>query len=84
MEHNRTERIIQWNTQGISTARPDILKLIESYQPIIMAFQETHLANDCNIKLKPYNCISKQETFNRRQHGGIVIYIHDSCLYRRK
>ena len=58
------------------------MKLIESYQPIIMAFQETHLANDCNIKLKPYNCISKQGTFNRSHHGGVVMYIHDSCPYQ--
>ena len=58
------------------------MKLIDSYQPIIMAFQETHLANDCNIKLKPYNCISKQGTFNRRQHGGVVMYIYDSCPYQ--
>ena len=39
--------------------------------------------NDCNIKLKSYNCTSKQGIFNRRQHGGAVIYIHDSCPYQK-
>ena len=47
-----------------------------------MTFQETHLANDCNIVLKPYNCISKQGAFNRRQHGGVAIYLHDSCPFQ--
>ena len=46
-----------------------------------MGFQETYLANDCHTTLKPYNCISKQGIHNRRYHGGIALFVHESCPY---
>ena len=70
INHSSTESVVQWNTQGISTAQQDILKL-----------KETYLANDCHITLKPYNWISKQETYNRRYYGGILLFVHKSCPY---
>ena len=81
MNHSSTESVVQWNTQGISTAKQDILKLIEIYQHIIMGFQKTYLANDCHITLKPYNCISKQRTDNKRYHGGVAVFMDESCSY---
>ena len=44
-------------------------------------FQETYLANNCHITLKLYNCISKQGTYNRRYHGGVALFVHESCPY---
>ena len=67
-------RVLHWNTQGISTAKQD--------EPTMLAFQETFLANDCQIKLKGYHGVTKQGTFNRRYHGGVVIYIHESCPFQ--
>ena len=79
MNHSSTESVVQWTSQGISTAKQDILKFIEIYQSIIMGFQETYLANDCHITLKPYNCISKQGTYNRRYHEEAALFVHESC-----
>ena len=78
MEQN-VSKILQWNTQGITTAKQDILKLIQLFEPIVLSFQETFLANDYQIKLKRYNAIVKQGTFNRRYHGGVALYVHEEC-----
>ena len=71
-------KILQWNVQGITTSKEDILSIVEEYQPLIMAFQETFLANEFSINIKGYNNICKQGNFNRRFHGGVAIYVHDS------
>ena len=65
---NNSCRVLQWNTQGVSTAKQDIQKLIKIFELTILAFQETFLANDCQIELKGYNGVAKQGTFNRRYH----------------
>ena len=75
-------RVLQWNTQGISTAKEDILKLIETFTPTVLSFQEIFLANDFHFKLKGYHALAKQGTFNRRYHGGVIVYIPESCPYQ--
>ena len=72
---NSSCRVLQWNKQGISTAKQDIQKLIEIFEPTVLALQETILANDCQIKLRGYHGVAKQGTYNRRYHGGVV-HIH--------
>ena len=74
---NNSYRILQWNTQGI-TAKQDILILKEMFESSIVVFQETFLANEYQIKLRNYQGIAKQGTFNRRHHGGVITYIHES------
>ena len=73
--YNQSEyeiRILQWNAQGISTSMEDLLKLISEYKPHVIAIQETFLAGDVKVKLGGFNCYSKQGSFNRRYHGGII------------
>ena len=41
--------------------------------------KKTFLANDYQIKLKGYNAIIKQGTFNRLYHGGVALYVHEEC-----
>ena len=72
-------RILQWNDQGISTSKKDLLKLISEYEPRVIAIQEMFLAGDVKVKLGGFNCYSKQGSFNHRYHGGIAtIYLHNS------
>ena len=71
-------RILQWNAQGISTSKEDLLKLISEYEPRVVAIQEKFLAGDVKVKLEGFNCYSKQGSFIRRYHGGIATYLHNS------
>ena len=73
-----TIRILQWNAQGISTSKDYLLKLISEYEPCVIANQEMFLAGDVTVKLRGYNCYSKQASFNHRYHGGIATYLHNS------
>ena len=59
-------RSLQWNAQGISTSKEDLLILISEYEPHAIAIQETFLAGDVKVKLGGFNCYSKQGSFNRR------------------
>jgi len=77
------ERLIQWNCQGISTSKEDLLKLIDQYKPLVIAIQETFLGNDFMITLPGYNAIVKQGHYNNRFHGGVVLFIHNDCPYTR-
>ena len=75
--------ILEWNTRGVTTAKQDIFKLIDSFHPTVLGFQETMLANKCKIKLKGYQRIVKQDRFNQMQHGGVALYIHESCPHKK-
>lgn len=71
--------IIQWNARGISSAKQELIKLIDSYQPLVITIQETFLGNDFSIKLPGYSNFCRQGHYNQRFHGGVAIYIHNSC-----
>jgi len=77
----RSERLIQWNCQGISTSKEDLIKLIDQYKPLVIAIQETFLGNNFMINLPGYNAIVKQGHYNNRFHGGVVLFIHNECPY---
>ena len=76
------ERVIQWNLQGMGSAKEDLVKLINVYKPAAIAVQETHYGADFMSKIKGYAGICKQGHFNQRFHGGVALYIHNSCHYR--
>ena len=77
------ETTIQWNTQGISTSKLDLLKIIDNTKPIETAVQETFLANDVMIKLSNYNVITKLGHFNRRYQGGVALFIYSVCPFNQ-
>ena len=77
-----TESIIQWNIQGISSHKDDLLHLISIYRPMVIAIQETFLGNDFMVRVNNYNGLCKQGHYNRRYHGGVAIYIHDTCPFQ--
>ena len=45
-------KILQWNAQGISIWKEDLLKQISQHKPGIIAVQETFLAGDVEVKLE--------------------------------
>ena len=51
--------ILQWNAQGISTSKEDLLKIISEQQPNV-AIQETFLGGDVAVKISGYNSYGKQ------------------------
>jgi len=73
--------VLQWNVQGITTSKEDILKLIDEHKPLVISVQETFLANECSVKLSNYSHMSKQGHYNHRFHGGVALYVHESCPY---
>ena len=52
--------ILQWNAQGISTSKEDLLKIISEQQPNVVAIKETFLGDDVAVKISGYNNFSKQ------------------------
>ena len=77
------DNILQWNVRGASSAKEDLLKLIETYQFTVIAIQETLLGGDFKIKLPGYNGICKQGHYNHRFHGGVALYVHSSLPYEQ-
>ena len=74
---------MQWNVQGLRTSKEDILYLIDTYNPLILALQETQCNDNYMISFSGYHCISKQGHWNRRQHGGVALYIDNSCPFEQ-
>ena len=72
------ESILQWNIRGMTSAKEDILKIINDFKPSILSLQETFYGNDFMIKLHNYNGLCKQGHFNHRFQGGVALYIHSS------
>ena len=75
-------KILQWNAQGVSTSKKDLLKTIEKHEPGIIEIQETFLAN-FTVKVKRYSSYCKQGNVNRRYHGGVATYVHESIPTER-
>ena len=81
MDHSAS-RILQWNAQGVTTVKEDIIRLIETFEPSVLGFQETYLANNYQIKQTGYTAMVKQGTYNRGYYDRVAMYIHDSCPFQ--
>lgn len=75
--------ILQWNVQGVTPSKEDLLYLIDQHRPLALCLQETFLSDDCMIRLPGYSSLCKQGHFNRRFHGGVALFIHESCPFQR-
>ena len=73
-----TYRIIQWNCQGIQRKKGELLQLIEDEHPLVIAVQETMITMENNFRLPHYNIVKKAGKFNRRPHGGVALFVHES------
>lgn len=83
MTHNtKPRKIIQWNCQGISRKKDELLQIISDEQPLILALQETMLTSNTFFRVPNYNIFHKAGTYNRRQHGGAALLVHESVPMR--
>ena len=67
------EVFLQWNMQGMSTSRKDLINMIDNYKPSAIAVQETFYGGDFVVGIGGYNGICKQGHFNQRLHGGVAM-----------
>ena len=75
--------MVQWNMQGMGSSKEDVIKLLEIYQPVIFAGQETWYGEEFIDKYNGYEAIVKQGHYNRRYHGGVVLYIDFTCPFTK-
>ena len=68
--------IIQWNICGIRNKKKELLHLANSHEASIIALQETLQQTKYLYKIPGYTVIGKDGTYNRRNHGGVALYIH--------
>ena len=71
-------RILQWNLNGILNKKQEISTLLNQHKIDIIALQETKMTSNYMYKFRNYNLYSVDGTFNRRQHGGVALYIRDN------
>ena len=73
--------IVQWNARGIRNKKSEILQLISQYNVQVLALQETQMPKRYYYRIPKYNMLGKDGTLNRRNHGGVAIYIHQDIPY---
>ena len=73
--------IIQWNIQGLSNKKQEILQVIHEHKASILALQETQLKTEFLPKIPDFNVINKEGPSGARQHGGVAMYIHRSVPF---
>ena len=75
-------KIIQFNINGISSKTPELLNLIKTQTPHILALQETKLRPPKNTpKIPGYTPIREDRT--GKTGGGLLLYIHTDIPYKQ-
>ena len=78
---NTKTAIIQWNIQGVKNKKSEIIQLMNQYKAGILALQETLMPVRFLHKIPGYSVIGKDGTHNRRNHGGVALYIHQDIPF---
>lgn len=78
-----TDIFVQWNVQGMTTSKEDLVKVVDDVKPSIIAIQETFYGNDFVSPIGGYAGLCKQGHYNRRFHGGVALYIHNSIPFEK-
>ena len=60
--------IIQWNIQGISQKKQELVDIIANEKPATLCIQEAMLSKQTNFKINNYNGLFKEGHINRRSH----------------
>ena len=58
------------------------MDLISKELPDVLCIQETMISKQTNLNLNYYNVLFKEGHTNRRAHGGVVIFIHETSPYQ--
>ncbi|GBO10732.1 hypothetical protein AVEN_8783-1 [Araneus ventricosus] len=72
---------VSWNCRGIKNKNTNLKDIINDYQPVCIALQETHLKDEDQINIKYYTVLTKND-INGRASGGVALLVaHDSpCI----
>jgi len=70
-------KIIQWNIHGYRNTYIDLQVLAKSYNPQIIALQETHFTNLCSLPT-PINYSLYTSKNNHNNFGGTALLTHNS------
>ncbi|GBO22524.1 RNA-directed DNA polymerase from mobile element jockey [Araneus ventricosus] len=72
---------VSWNCRGIKHKNTNLKDIINDYQPVCIALQETHLKDEDQINIKYYTVLTKNN-INGRASGGVALLVaHDSpCI----
>ena len=60
--------ILQWNIQGLSNKKDELLDLIHSNQSSVIAIQETKLSHNFLLKIPHFNIYSKDGHYSARMN----------------
>jgi len=75
---NENHVILQWNSQGVANKKDELSDMIKSRKYTILAIQETMLSDNNRFRLPHFNCMRRPGHYNRRAHGGVAIFCHES------
>ena len=78
---SQTTNIVQWNCQGVSNKKNELLQMIQEKQPKVIALQETMIGPNMTLKIPHYNGYFKPGSFSGRYHGGVGLLIHESVPF---
>ena len=73
---------IQWNIQGISQKKQELVNLIDKEKPALLCIQENMLQKRTNFNIKNYNGLLKEGYINRLADGGVAIFIHGNIPFK--
>lgn len=72
------QRILQWNSRSILLHKPDLINLINDYNPIVVALSETWLLPDSRFRVSGYSCLRDD---NDNGYGGSALLIRRSLSF---
>jgi len=72
------QSIIQWNCQGIRNKKDELLNIIATHRPSIVALQETKLRDTSTFRIPAFNIMRKDGHQNHSTHGGVALLTHSS------
>jgi len=75
---NENHKILQWNSQGVANKKDELCDMIQRGKYTILAVQETMLSDRHKFRLPNFQCIRRSGHYNRRAHGGVAVFYHDS------
>ncbi|KAB0790120.1 hypothetical protein PPYR_15559, partial [Photinus pyralis] len=77
-----TEKIIQWNCNGVVQKYCDLKTLLTNQEPVCVCLQETHLKHRQPYQLKDYNIIRKDDVIDDRARGGVAILTRQDVRFQ--
>lgn len=73
--------ILNWNCNGFYSHYEDFQILLNTYDPIIFALQETNLRSTNSLSLKNYIIYRKEIDDAIRAHGGVVLAVKNTTFH---